>query len=153
MKEKKSKAQRPRVVLVNRCVVKNKNGKILLIKRSEKDYHSPGLWEFPGGKLDEGQDLSSALEREVLEETGLFILPTERIAYTESSVIPKGPYKGLPYVVIIGLGKLVGGKLALSEEHSDFRWVTIEEAYKMHLKEEIRKALIVLSRKIKTKKI
>jgi len=109
--------------------------------------------EFSGGKLDEGQDLSTALEREVLEETGLFVLPKERMSYTESSIIPKGLYRGLPYVVIIGIGNLIGGKLSLSEEHSDYKWVTIKDAYKMPLKDEIRKALIVLSKKIKTKKI
>ena len=143
------KNQRPRVVLVNRCVILNKEKKILLIKRSLKGYYAPGLWEFPGGKLDEGQDLSSALEREVIEETGLLVLPTNRIAYTESSIIPKGKYKGLPYVVIIGTGRLVGGELKLSNEHTDYKWVTIKEAYDMPIKDDIRKSLIVLEKTLK----
>ena len=68
--------ERPKVVLVNRCIIFNKNeDKILIIKRSEREHHESGKWEFPGGKLDEGQDLNNALEREVLEETGLFIIP------------------------------------------------------------------------------
>ena len=148
----KERTARPRVVLVNRCIVFNTKGKFLLIKRSMNDYNAPGLWEFPGGKLDEGQDLSQALEREVLEETGLLVLPTTRIAFTDSSVIPKGKYKGLPYVVIIGIGKMIGGKFKLSEEHTDFKWVTTAEAYEMPIKDEIRKALIVLSKNFKKAK-
>jgi 8-oxo-dGTP pyrophosphatase MutT (NUDIX family) len=148
-----AKNQRPRVVLVNRCIILNKIGKILLIKRSLKDYNAPGLWEFPGGKLDEGQDLSNALEREVIEETGLFVTPTDRTAYIESSIIPRGKYRGLPYVVIIGIGKLIGGKLQLSEEHTDFKWVTVKEAYEMNIKDEIRKSLIVLEKNLKKIKI
>lgn len=150
-KNKNERTLRPRVVLVTRCLIFKKNGRFLLIKRSKNDYHSPGLWEFPGGKLDEGQDLTNALEREVLEETGLLVIPTERIVYTESQVIPKGKFKGMPYVVIIGIGRLVGGKIKLSKEHTDYRWVNIKEAYEMSLKEEVHKALIILEKKIPKK--
>ncbi len=148
----KERRSRPKVVLVNRCIILDKEKKFLLIKRSSKDYHAPELWEFPGGKLDEGQNLTDALEREVLEETGLLVLPTTRIAYTESQIIPKGKYKGLPYVIIIGIGKIIGGKLKLSPEHTDYKWVTEEEALEMNIKDEIRKSLIVLSKDLKKTK-
>ncbi len=146
IKQKSKRALRPKVVLVNRCIIFDKKGKFLLIKRSPNEYYAAGLWEFPGGKLDEGQDLTNALEREVIEETGLLVLPTTRIAYTESSIIARGPYKGLPYVVIIGIGKMIGGKLKLSEEHTDYKWVTYDEAIEMSIKDEIRKSLIVLKK-------
>ncbi|HUC96224.1 MAG TPA: NUDIX domain-containing protein [Candidatus Saccharimonadales bacterium] len=52
-----TKSERPKVVLVNRCLVKKDGSdKLLLIRRSKDDSHNSGMWEFPGGKLDIGQD-------------------------------------------------------------------------------------------------
>lgn len=138
----KEQKERPQVVLVNRCMVYNDKGEILLIRRSEKDRNYPGLWEFPGGKLEEGQDVSHALEKEVLEETGLFVLPTSRVAYVESE--PARFYEGI-FIALIGIGKLIGGKLQLSEEHDAYKWVKPDEAYDLPLKPEVRKALAALT--------
>ncbi len=123
-----SKTQRPRVLLVNRALVLNNKNQILLIQRSSQDNYCPDLWEFPGGKLDQGQDVSNSLEREVLEETGLFVIPTSRISYVESYIATQSKkYKGLPYVILIGICKMVGGKLTLSEEHQAYKWVSANE--------------------------
>lgn len=144
------RAERPRVLLVNRCIVLNDEGKILLIKRSKRtETYNASLWEAPGGKLDDGQDISNALEREVLEETGLFVIPTTRIAFYHSEVLHEGKYQGLPYVVLIGIGKLIGGKLQLSEEHDEALWVNPGEAFDMAITPETRKALATLMPQIK----
>ena len=123
------KQSRPKVVLTNRAIVLDKKGKILIIKRSDIDSWRPGYWEFPGGKLDEGQDISNALEREVLEETGLVVIPTNRVVYCESK---------------IGIAKKIGGKVKLSEEHADYAWVEANEALDYKLTIESKKALLVL---------
>jgi 8-oxo-dGTP diphosphatase len=62
-------------LIANRCIVLNKQGKILLLQRSSKDVFEPGKWELPGGKLEQGQDTTHALEREVLEEAGIMVVP------------------------------------------------------------------------------
>lgn len=49
--------------------VLKQNGKILLIQRAEGDTLG-GLYEFPGGGVEEGEDLLNALRRELLEEIG-----------------------------------------------------------------------------------
>ena len=73
--------ERPRVVLVNRCFVRD-GEKLLIIQRAKLDSMNAEKWEVPGGKLDEGQDLSHAQEREVMEETGF--LDWNRAAHRSS---------------------------------------------------------------------
>lgn len=45
------------------------NDKFLLIKRANEP--DAGLWGFPGGRVEAGEILKTAAERELLEETGL----------------------------------------------------------------------------------
>ncbi len=45
----------------------NDNGKILIAKRNPAKRYG-GLWEFPGGKVKEGESIKAALIREILEE-------------------------------------------------------------------------------------
>jgi 8-oxo-dGTP pyrophosphatase MutT (NUDIX family) len=135
---------RPQVVLVNRCLVRREDGKWLIIKRSPNDQNNPGKWEPPGGKVDIGQDLTHAQEREVMEETGLLVEPTHRLVFTDSFIIASGPYAGLLYVVLFSITKVVGGTFALSDEHTDHAWVTYDEMLALDLTHEVRKAAIVL---------
>ena len=46
--------------------------KVLITKRTAKQ-HLAGLWEFPGGKLEPGEDAVSALSRELYEELGIVV--------------------------------------------------------------------------------
>ncbi|MGG2395955.1 Nudix family hydrolase [Pseudomonas sp. SH1-B] len=60
-------------VHVAAAVIRGADGHILIARRSE-DKHQGGLWEFPGGKVEEGEAVSAALARELEEE--LAIRPT-----------------------------------------------------------------------------
>lgn len=51
-------------------VVENSQGHILIAKRPDH-LHQGGLWEFPGGKLETGEQALAALQRELQEEVGL----------------------------------------------------------------------------------
>lgn len=42
-----------------------------LVTRRQTGAHLAGLWEFPGGKCDAGESLSTCIARELLEELGL----------------------------------------------------------------------------------
>jgi 8-oxo-dGTP diphosphatase len=65
----------PRALPVVPCVgavVHDAGGRLLLIRRG----HAPhqGLWSLPGGRVEPGESPEAAVEREVLEETGLRVL-------------------------------------------------------------------------------
>lgn len=132
---------RPRVVLVNRCVVINDEGKFLLLKRIAGDIWAPNLWEFPGGKLDEGQTISDALEREVWEEARIQILPLTRANFVQDELLKNGKYAGLPYIELVGIARAQGNRVKLSHEHQNFKWVTLDEAFELPLTEQCEKAL------------
>lgn len=136
--------RRPRVVLVIRSLILNDENQVLLIQRSANDSWDPGLWEFPGGKVEIGRDASHALEDEVLEEAGLVVDPITHIGVIESENIAKGKYAGLPYVVITGVSRAVRGEVKISEEHDAYKWVPIYAAPEMQLTKTCRKSLVVL---------
>ena len=55
-------------------VIRGANGHVLIAKRP-MDKHQGGLWEFPGGKVEEGESAESALARELAEELGVAGVP------------------------------------------------------------------------------
>lgn len=56
------------------------DGKFLLAKRSSGPEELLGLWEFPGGKVEEGETDAGALEREIIEEFNTVVTVGEFLA-------------------------------------------------------------------------
>jgi 8-oxo-dGTP diphosphatase len=54
-------------------IVVDKTGNVLIALR-HPDAHQGGLWEFPGGKCESGESVSTALRRELHEELGIHVL-------------------------------------------------------------------------------
>jgi A/G-specific adenine glycosylase len=54
------------------AVIINEEGKLLIDKRKSEGFLG-GLWELPGGKKQKNETFKQAVQREVLEETGLFV--------------------------------------------------------------------------------
>ena len=52
------------------AVIRGADGRILIARRADTQ-HQGGLWEFPGGKVEEGESLAAALARELREELGI----------------------------------------------------------------------------------
>ena len=53
-------------------------GRVLVTRRAP-DAHQGGLWEFPGGKVEENETLLEALTRELQEELGVLVEATEAL--------------------------------------------------------------------------
>jgi mutator protein MutT len=100
-----------------KAVIRDAAGRVLILKRSADSKNNPGKWDFPGGKVDAGEDIDSALLREVSEETGLDIELSEVLSSAESET----PAKKIAYLIMGA--RLAGGALRLSSEHSGHLWV------------------------------
>ncbi|MEM9592329.1 MAG: (deoxy)nucleoside triphosphate pyrophosphohydrolase [Pseudomonadota bacterium] len=58
------------ITLVVACALVDEDNRVLIAKRPE-GRHMGGLWEFPGGKVDDGELPEDALIRELAEELGI----------------------------------------------------------------------------------
>lgn len=98
----------------------NKDGKILVLKRScEEDVYAE-LWDIPGGKIEYGEKIIDGIKREVFEETGLDVDVEFRPWSVWSFMTPA---KERQTVGITLLAKYVGGNVKLSSEHTEYRWI------------------------------
>lgn len=122
-----------------------KDGKALII-REAADYvggNHQGKYDFPGGKIKAGEDIFTALAREVKEEVGADVKILVPFYVDEWRPTIKGEQ-----VQIIGMFfkcELVDGSdIQLGEDHDDYKWVGLNEYADLSLIDETRKALEVL---------
>lgn len=97
-----------------------KNGQVLLLQRRSNDAHKPGEWDIPGGRLEIGEDPTTGVQREVLEESGLKIkvlLPLNIRHFVRDD--------GQKITMIIFLCQADKGKIKLSKEHQAYRWLDL----------------------------
>ena len=61
-----------KIVLVAACALVDADGRVLLAQRPEGKPMA-GLWEFPGGKVEDGETPEQSLIRELQEELGIVV--------------------------------------------------------------------------------
>ncbi len=114
-----------------KAVILNPDGKILILKRSNKIDRAGG-WDFPGGAIEFGENPTDAINREVKEETGLRVTDVRPI-HIQTFPITK---VNQDFIVMIGfIAKTITEDVQLSWEHTEYRWVTKEEALSLDLPE------------------
>ena len=127
-----------------KAFLKNKEGKILLLKRSQEKYKgTKGTWDIVGGRIDPGSKLIDNLKREIKEETQLEINSEPQLIYAQD-IIPNEE----KHVVRLSYIANVDGEPVLdTSENVEYKWLTIDELKKhddldIYVKEILDKGLI-----------
>lgn len=101
------------------AAVLKKEGKYLIAKRKKNDILG-GLWEFPGGKIEEGETAEECLKREIKEELNI-IVDVNELILSKIHKYPRGYFELIAFKV-----KYISGKIILNE-HDDYKWVTYKQ--------------------------
>jgi 8-oxo-dGTP diphosphatase len=98
-------------------VIRAADDRIVLVRRAiEPGY---GLWVFPGGYVDRGEEITAAARREAREEVGLEI----RL----DGLINIYSYPGRPIVIIVYRAAISSGELTIDDESLEARLFTRAE--------------------------
>jgi 8-oxo-dGTP diphosphatase len=91
-----------------------RRGRVLMARRPEGRRHA-GLWEFPGGKVEPGEDDRSALARELLEEMAVASVVGELVAEGTDERVVLACYRV----------EMLGEPVALF--HDRLAWIPLDE--------------------------
>lgn len=91
------------------------SGKVFIAKRKPPG-RMPGMWEFPGGKIEDGETPEQCLKRELNEEFGIDVLIGQHVG---TSIYP---YDFYTVELMAYRTKITDGKIKLNA-HADMAWV------------------------------
>lgn len=101
------------------------DGRLLVVERANPP--AEGIWALPGGSVELGESLAEAVEREVLEETGLVVRAGD-VCHTFDAIVrdDDGGVR-FHYVIVDLVCEYVRGEVAAGGDARDARFVTREE--------------------------
>ncbi len=123
------------IVVAVTAFVQDELDRLLMIRRTDND-----LYSIPGGMQDVGETIGHTVIREVKEETGIDVEPTDIIgvysdpkhviAYTDGEVRQQ--------FSICFRARLIGGELRTSNESSEVHWVSRRDLDALNIHPSIR---------------
>ena len=121
--------------LTVRGVIKNNNGEILIVKRHPKSKTDPEMWELPGGKVEKGEHFADALVREIKEETNLDVNVGDFCEAVQNDYMHKRTVQLMMYL------EDGEGSVKISDEHTEFMWVSMEKIKTLEISTSLEKLL------------
>jgi 8-oxo-dGTP diphosphatase len=105
------------------CAIIEKDGKVLSTQRSET-MSLPLKWEFPGGKINDGERPEDCLSRELHEELGIAVVISESLAPTTHQ------YATFIITLYPFVCRITTGQIIL-HEHKAFTWLPPEKLHEL----------------------
>lgn len=99
-----------------------RDGRVLLVRRARSP--GKGFYSLPGGRVEFGESLHTALHREVDEETAITIDIVGLAGWRE--VLPAAGGGG-HYMIMSFAARWKAREPVLNEEHDDFKWLKPDE--------------------------
>lgn len=115
----------------------NKNYRYFVCRR-RADQHQGNKWEFPGGKVDNGESIEQALQRELCEEIGINVLSSQPLT-TFSFDYPDKKVELYVRLVSEFSGTAYGA------EGQDVKWVSFDDLLQLDFPQANKKILTALS--------
>lgn len=110
-----------------KILLKNREDKYLLLRRSAKKYPEAGeQWDMVGGRILPGTGLMENLSREIFEESGLRLEGEPTLVAAQD--ILRVPGRHVVRLTYLGMA---AGEPKLSDEHDAYRWFSKEELRKI----------------------
>lgn len=102
-----------------------RDDRVLLIKRGKPP--SEGMWAIPGGRVELGETLQEAVERELREETGIVVRAGSPV-YTFDVILRDAEARvQYHYVIVDMLAEYVGGEARAGDDAIEVGWKTATE--------------------------
>lgn len=113
-----------------------RENRVLLVKRNQPP--GEGLWAIPGGRLELGETMQEAAEREVMEETGVIIRARNPV-YTFDLIErdDRGRIR-FHYVIVDLLADYISGEPNPRSDASEARWIDLKELDELPLSKSTR---------------
>lgn len=105
-------------VPVVRLIIKNAQGKVLILKRSNSEY-AADQWCLPGGKVDYNETIEQSIAKELREETSLECTSAKFLFLQDS--IPA--IQGKMHCINLYFECEIAGDVLINDESSDFAWI------------------------------
>lgn len=115
-----------------KALLRNPEGKYLLIRRSSEKYPEVGAkWDIVGGRIDPGTTLFENLKREIREEVNLELEEEPKlIAAQDILEVADRHVVRLTYI-----GSIEGEPRITDSDHSEWKWFTLQEIKNLSAKE------------------
>lgn len=123
MNDKQKLSTKNPIILVSAVLLRDYTGRILLAQRPQGKSMA-GLWEFPGGKVEDGETPEAALVRELAEELDIGVKEDHLVAFTFAS----HSYEDFQLLMPVYLCEQWQGEPA-SLEGQKLAWVSVDELF------------------------